>query len=251
MLPESLENLFATGRNATLAAANILSGAYRQAPGIQGTSGKDIKTDADLAAEIAIRQVLAPTAIPILGEESGLQGEEQQNGLLWVVDPLDGTFNYVRGLPFCGVSIALWQGSNPLLGLLYDLTDQSLLSGIVGQGAWREKEPIHVSTVAEPGQAALATGFPNNRDYGAESLHHTIRSIQRFKKIRMLGSAALSLGQVAMGKLDAYWEEDIWFWDVAAGLALVQAAGGTFRMTPGSTPRQFHIYAHNSHLTNF
>ena len=239
------ETLLPIAREAAHSAGSILSGTYRADPGVQRTEGKDIKTNADLEAEKTIRRILEPTGIPILGEETGLSGSPSNHSLLWIIDPLDGTFNFVRGLPFCGVSIALWRDQDPLLGILFDLTDQSLLEGVVGSWARRDGEPIHVSRVAGTEQAALATGFPTQRDYGQEALQTTISAIQKYKKIRMLGSAALSLGQVACGRLEAYWEEDIWLWDVAAGLALVKAAGGDYTLKPGTSAHQFHVFAHN------
>lgn len=242
------EALLAVAAEAARKAGSILSEVYRTAPGVRGTEGKDIKTEADVAAEQAIRQILGPTGLPILGEEEGWSGETSGDGPCWVVDPLDGTFNFVRGLPFCGVSLALWQGGEPILGTIYDLTDGSLLEGICGGEARCDGQIVEVSSVTSNAQAVLATGFPNQRDYRPEALQKSIRGFQQFKKIRMLGSAALALAQVVRGRIDAYWEEDIWWWDVAAGLALVRAAGGAYTMLPGTRPGQFHVFAHNGHL---
>ena len=95
------------------------------------------------------------------------------------------------------------------------------------------KKKIFVSTVATTQQSVLATGFPVKREYDSGSLNKFINQVQQFKKIRMIGSAALSLAYVASGVYDAYYEEDIMMWDVAAGVALVKAAGGDYFLKPG------------------
>lgn len=217
--------------------------ALRSAPPAWRTSdsayGKDIKLRADREAEAIIMGQLRPTGIPILSEEAGADRLLDLNSRYWVVDPLDGTFNYQRGFALWAVSIALMEGSRPLLGAIYEgLTGRCYIGGR-GLGAASEDRAIGISGVGDTSQAALATGFPVGRDYTEESLHKSLARIQRFKKIRMLGSAASSLLAVAKGEFDLYLEEGICLWDVAAGLALVEGAGGDTTM---SEPRQGHRY---------
>jgi myo-inositol-1(or 4)-monophosphatase len=189
--------------------------------------GRDVKLVADrLSEQLIVRSLREATPYGIVSEESGVQGAISQEAPIWIVDPLDGTLNYGRKLPLYCVSIGLWQGERPILGVIYDVAHAELFSGLVGEGAWSNGQGIHCSQVAVPAQAVLATGFPVNRDFESEPLQRFLRYVQVFKKVRLLGSAALSLAYLAAGRIDAYAEEDIMLWDVAAGVAIVSAAGG-------------------------
>lgn len=229
-------------------AGRLLATAYASDAGILSSSGKDVKTQADLEAEAAIMDALRPTGISLLGEETGLHQQDLGDGLRWIIDPLDGTFNFTRGLPACCVSIGLWEGLDPILGVIHDFTAGCSYSGIVDEGAWRDDQPMSVSEFTDPAQCALATGFPNSRDFSAEALAPFIRRVQGFKKIRLIGSAALSLAYVATGHLDAYFEEGIYFWDVAAGLALVKAAGGQIHFSPPNSNWKMDARATNGRI---
>jgi fructose-1,6-bisphosphatase/inositol monophosphatase family enzyme len=229
-------------------AAELL-GAYFADAGVQSQTGRDIKTQADVAAEACLVEHLSPSDIPILAEESAGNAGSATDGLRWLVDPLDGTMNFTRGFPICAVSVGLWDGPNPLLGVVYDLGQRTLYTGIVGEGAWRDGQSIHVSAIAETSQAILTTGFPVGQDFATASLDEFIGRVQAFKKIRMIGSAALSLARVAEGVFDAYYEDNIMIWDVAAGLALVTAAGGQIQSRPGTKPHALVATATNGHLT--
>jgi len=229
---------------AATAAAELLDREFRSDAGIRSAVGKDIKTTADLAAEEIISKELNPSGLPLIGEES-VATEEIPSGPYWLVDPLDGTMNFTRGFPSYCVSIALWIDRNPLFGVVFDCGSNSAYKGGPDWGAWCGQVPIRVSTTAEVGQAILGTGFPSHRDYGSESLKVFLKRIQRFKKIRMIGSAALSLAWVARGVFDAYAEEGIMAWDVAAGLALVLGAGGSASFVPGKKPWSFDVVATN------
>jgi myo-inositol-1(or 4)-monophosphatase len=190
-------------------------------------NGRDVKLQADTEAESIVLDVLRKTSdYPVLAEEGGMSGAPSGSGPFWIVDPLDGTLNYSRNIDLCCVSIALYDGLVPILGVVYDFNRHDLFSGVVGAGADLNGEPISPTSVTEPGRAVLATGFPVQRDFGSTALQSFMSQVQQFKKIRLLGSAALSLAYVASGRVDAYTEEDIMIWDVAAGVALVQASGG-------------------------
>lgn len=251
-----MQDLLKLAETAARRAGKCLLEAYAFDAGVVSDSGKDIKTEADKAAEEVVLEALRPTGISILSEESGLEeakpaktddGAKSQT-LLWVVDPLDGTFNFTRGFPFCCVSIGLCNGLEPIQGVIYDFVRDQMFSGQVGKGVRCNGNPLSVSSVTEISMAALSTGFPSARDFGESALADSILKVQRFKKIRMMGSAALSLAQVAAGHLDAYQEEDIWFWDVAAGLALVKAAGGDYTISEIKENWQLNVYAHNGNL---
>lgn len=189
--------------------------------------GRDIKLEADRESERLILGALGDSPFPILSEEAGEVGAIQADKPTWVVDPLDGTFNYSRNQPLCCVSIALVQGNRSLLGVVNDFNRGEIFSGLVeNRAAWLNGQPMRVSSTTDAGRAALASGFPVNRDFSPEALEELVGCFRRFKKVRMFGAAALSLAWTACGRVDAYFEEDILFWDVAAGLALVEAAGG-------------------------
>lgn len=200
---------------------------------ILSQTGRDIKMQADRDAESLIISMLnAESPYPILCEETGQHGDPG-NGPCWVVDPLDGTLNFSRAMPLCCTSIGLMQNDEALLGVIYDFNHDEMFSGVVGQGAWLNGEPMRVSECTERSQAILATGMPTYRDFSHESLGEYIDMLRAFKKTRMTGSAAISLAWVACGRVDAYAEEDFMVWDVAAGEAIIRAAGGWIEVTPG------------------
>ncbi len=186
--------------------------------------GKDVKLDADLEAHKFLLQSLEIGGIPVLSEEDEVHDFEKKKQ--WVIDPLDGSLNFLRGIPASVVSIALMEDGEPKLGVIYDFNRDEMFTGIVGEGAWLNGKQISVSGVKEKGEAILMSGFPSHSDQSTGALQNFISQIQAFKKVRLFGSAALSLAYVACGRADAYYEKNIYIWDVAAGLALVKAAGG-------------------------
>jgi len=207
-------------------AADCLNTRAATALTILDDTGRDIKLAADRAAEAIIIDRLQESGYAILAEESGELGDLNSGAPVWVVDPLDGTMNYSRDIPLCCTSIALMKDGQPLLGVVQDFNRKETFVGLASGGAWLNDEPISVSAVDSASRAILATGLPSFRDYSASALQPTIKQFGRFKKVRMLGSAALMLAYLAAGRVDAYQEDDIMLWDVAAGLALVQGAGG-------------------------
>jgi len=201
---------------------------------VLSAEGRDIKLDADRRAETLILERLIPSGIPVLTEEAGEKGDVRRDGDFWVVDPLDGTYNYHRGIRLCCVSIALCLGGKPRLGVVHHFGAGETFAGEVGAGATLNGAPMRVSSVKSPAKAILATGFPVSRDFSEASLRDFTSRVARFKKIRMFGTAALSAAYVACGRVDAYFEEDILFWDIAAGAALVEAAGGFVDVAPSA-----------------
>lgn len=201
---------------------------------INSESGRDVKLEADCDSEKIIIDVLNTTGIPILSEEVGLVASSQETTLRWIVDPLDGTVNYFEGLPICCVSIALWENEHPVLGVIYDFVHKNIYKGIVGVGAWLNDVGMRVKNERPLNQSILCTGFPIASDFSDDSLITFAKHVRCFKKIRLFGSAAMSLAFVASGRADAYYEKRIKIWDVAAGLALVKAAGGVVDVRPQS-----------------
>ena len=236
----------ALAERAARAAGRFLAASPRRDAVLVAETARDIKIQADRAAEDRIVDILVGgSRIPIVAEERSADAPvPPSGGLRWIVDPLDGTMNYLQGIPFCCVSVALWSGEEPLGGVVYDFDRDEMFSAMVGAGAWLNGSAVHVR-FAPPERAVLCTGFPAGTDFAPAAVSRFVEQVSTFRKIRLLGSAALSLAYVAAGRADAYFERDIRIWDVAAGLALVRAAGGEFVCAPSSVPHALTVYAHN------
>ena len=215
------------------AGAYLLKGLERSRQ-INFQDDRDVKLQADLDSEALIRRELGEkTGLPVIGEEEGGDATLlESNEMYWVVDPLDGTYNYLRNQPDTCVSIGLMKGMQFISGVIYDFNRGELLSGGRGDGFFKNGEKEEVSWPKTIGECCLMTGFPGRGDFSTEALNDFIEKVQRFKKVRMIGSAALALARVASGVADAYFEESICLWDIAAGAALVEGAGGFVRMKP-------------------
>ncbi len=200
-------------------------------------------TQTDTAAEALIFSGLRG-AFPdhrILGEESGGAGAEVVTAgpePIWLVDPLDGTNNFAHGFPHFSVSIGLAVGGVVQLGVIYDPMRDEIFTTMRGGGAQHDGHPIHVSNTATLAEAFLATGFPYSRRVAAENNTRMLDVfLRRSQGVRRAGSAALDLAYVACGRFDAYWEPGLSSWDVAAGLLLVEEAGGRFSDFSGGESR--------------
>lgn len=216
----------------------------REDVSVDAMTKHDIKLSSDRRSENVILDVLRPSGLPVLSEECGRIGDG--DGLRWIVDPLDGTVNYFQNVDELScVSIALWDGDKPLLGVINRFAAAEVFVGAAGKGAWLNAQKISTSGVTKAGEAVLATGFPSKRDYSDAALLAFIRQIQKVQKVRMLGTAALMAAFVACGRVDAYMEEDIMLWDIAAAAAIVQAAGGVVRYEkrPNENSCVFRCYA--------
>jgi len=210
---------------------------------------KEVKAIVDLALEKEILQGLAVAGLAILSEESGHVPPRRESRYCFLVDPLDGTFNFVKGLGPCAVSIALWEDLRPVFGVIYSLTERRLAWGGPGIGSHAGERRIYVSNTSNRAHASLCTGFPVRLDVASPGAKAEFwRLIEPFAKIRMLGSAAMSLLQVARGSADAYAEASIMLWDVAAGLAIVEGAGGNSSITPTKRPWCYDVIASNFFL---
>lgn len=230
------EELLHLAESAALLAGKYLVDLRKEWFSIQSASGHDLKIRADRESEKIILRCLSKSNISVFSEETGdvvAERKEQKvnidSGFYWIVDPLDGSLNYHQGIPLSCVSIALYNETEPVLGVVFDFNSGDLYSGVMGGGAWLNHQPIRPSYVDKISKAVIGTGFPVNADFSDVTLSRFIKEIQQFRKVRLLGSAALSLCYVACGRIDAYREERIMFWDVAAGLILVKSAGGTVK----------------------
>jgi myo-inositol-1(or 4)-monophosphatase len=221
--------LLELAKNCTLEAGKLLKTRNNNLLQVNSESSHDIKLRADEEAEILIRKIIASqSSYPILGEEMGGESSSLQSGAHWIIDPLDGTANYSRGNPCSCVSVALWEDLKPRIGVIYNFSTEEMLSGsTLTKCAYLNEKKIKTSGIKERSKAIYSTGFPISMNLNKDSQSRFFDKVKAFKKIRMIGSAALSLGYVASGIFDIYEEESIYFWDVAAGLALVKAAGGS------------------------
>ena len=223
----------------------------------------DLVSQADREAEQAILDILRERTpdIGIVAEESGGQPGPHAT---WCIDPLDGTTNFISGIPHYAVSLALightgcrpdggepLPQDTPLIGVVYDPNREELFTALHGLGAWMNGSRIHCSSTPTLEQAVLATGFPF-RDFSFEdrympTLHDAIHAT---RGIRRQGAASLDLAWTACGRYDGYWEMGLAPWDVAAGTALVRAAGGVCEDLHHREPwpEGGYVYAANPHI---
>jgi fructose-1,6-bisphosphatase/inositol monophosphatase family enzyme len=198
---------------------------FLENPVILKNEFKDIKTLVDLKINESIIHDLSKSNIPIISEELNYENFELPKKC-WIIDPLDGTFNFTRKFPVVGISIALFIDGNPVLGIVQDIFNKSTYLSELGSGANKNDFKINVSNISELKNAILATGFPSGTSYESKELFEFVSLVQKFKKIRAIGCASLMLSYVAEGIFDVYYEKDIYLWDVAAGLSLVKESGG-------------------------
>lgn len=185
---------------------------------------KDIKLKLDKESErLIINNLKIHFDYPILSEEIGLTKKLINNEPYWIIDPIDGTLNYSRNNPSSCISIAFWIDYTPIFGVIYDFNRNELFNGYVGIGAWLNNLELKSQHNKEKSQSILATGFPTYMNNDEKTLKNFITKIQEYKKIRMIGSAALSLAYVACNRFDSYIEENIKLWDIAAGVAINKA----------------------------
>ncbi len=188
----------------------------------------DLVTEADAAAEKKVLEVIQrhfPTHA-ILAEESGELGD-RESPCLWAIDPLDGTTNYAHQYPFSGVSVALLIDNVPTVGVIYDPFHRELFRAATGLGATRNRQPMYVSATAKLSDSLLVTGFAYDRRDTADNNYAEFCYLTHMTQgVRRGGAASIDLAYVACGRLDGYWERGLSPWDLAAGVVLVQEAGG-------------------------
>lgn len=218
----------------------------------------DLVTEADVASQQAIKEYLLgqfPDHL-FLGEEDsvGKRLEDLRPPAdappVWVVDPLDGTVNYVHDVPTYCVSIGLMVKSQPTLGVIFDPRLNELFTAATGQGAYLNGERIHVSATAALRDSLVATGFPANYQAQQRNFAAWQTVSGQAQALRRTGSSALNLAYVAAGRFDGYWAFDNFAWDVLAGVALVREAGGTVQASNGGAfdPFRMDICATNGHI---
>jgi len=206
---------------------------------------REMKALADQVMDEVVLKKLLSTGLHVLSEESGDVEGSQKSSLRFIVDPLDGTVNFVRNLAPSSISIALYDGDTPLFGVLAIYPSGDLAWGGKDMGAFLNNQPLHVSELGEVSHSITCTGFPARFQFDNDSSCAFLELISQFGKIRMLGAASLSLLQVAKGAAEVYMEQEIMLWDVAAGLAILEGAGGQISLTPGCSNHAVNVVASN------
>jgi myo-inositol-1(or 4)-monophosphatase len=229
--PSDTLELLRIARSAGVAAADLLRRAKEVGRIDTKTTSRDLVTQWDHRSEAAIREVLEAQTpgVPILAEESAEENRPRAADieLRWVVDPLDGTVNFAHGLPIFGVSIALEQRGQPIVGVVCAPALGWELHARRGGGAFLGNAPLRVSQVTDLDRAMLATGFPYDRATHPQNNFAEWEYFQRHAgACRRLGAASLDLCLVARGIFDGYWEDRLAAWDFSAGALLVIEAGG-------------------------
>jgi myo-inositol-1(or 4)-monophosphatase len=186
----------------------------------------DLVTVADRKSEALIRQRLREHWLShdILGEEGGLQ--DTGSDYRWYVDPLDGTTNFAHGFPVFCVSMALEYKGQRIAGVIYDPTRDELFAAEQGSGAYLNQQRIHVSNTSNLAESLIATGFPSHKRHKNPNIFFYHQITLRSHGVRRAGSAALDLCCVACGRFDGFWEFNLNPWDTAAGVLIVEEAGG-------------------------
>jgi myo-inositol-1(or 4)-monophosphatase len=236
--PQNPDNFLPAMSAIAREAGALLMQYFHQGLKIEYKGDADLVTAADRAAETLIRQRIAEQfpGHDVLGEEQGLN--DQGGDYRWYVDPLDGTTNFAHGYPVFCVSMALeHREQNPgrrIAGVIFDPTRDELFAAQQGRGAHLNGQPIHVSRASQLKECLLATGFPSHKRHKNPNIHFYHQITLRTHGVRRAGSAALDLCNVASGRFDGFWEFNLNPWDTAAGVLIVEEAGGKVSRFDGS-----------------
>jgi len=213
------------------------------------SNSKDTKLKADIESENLIKTIITNnSSYPILAEESGKSNDELGD-TFWVIDPLDGTANYNRNIPVCCISIGLVKDMKPILGVIYDFNNDDMYVGDkYSEQSVVNDQIIKTSNISKKEDGILITGLPHNSDYSEQALNSMIDDMQKWKKIRMMGSAAMAACYVASGKVEQYQEKGIYLWDVIAGAAIVESSGGAAKIFNQKENFQVDVIFSNSNI---
>jgi len=214
---------------ATKAAALVRSELGSATASATKSSATDVVTNTDFASETLIRSELLARCpgSTIVGEE--YDDQVGANGIGWIVDPIDGTVNFLYGLPVVSVSIAATIGTETVAGAVVDVRNGERFSAVAGEGAWFNGSPINVSDPASLSLSLIGTGFSYDAQVRSEQAETLTRLLPACRDIRCMGSAALNLCWVGAGMLDGYFERDIKLYDYAAGQLIAREAGAVVK----------------------
>lgn len=235
-MPEKqlLQELAQVARKAAEAGGEQLL-AYRDRFGVKPKGQFDFVTDADVASQRAIQQVLGHRFPDhaFLGEESEKHDPLPDGAVGWVVDPLDGTTNYLHQFPCYTVSIAAVQNGKVLAATIYDPLNGHHYWAYQGGGAWQDETPVAVSNATCLADSLISMSLPPRVASDSPDLKDFVNIVQKCQAVRRTGSAAHNLAMLASGRIDAYWARQIHPWDVAAGVLLIVEAGGVVTSSSG------------------
>ena len=242
-MTKMVDELLETAKSAARIAGDILKEGFGTTFKIDNKQGRNnLVTEYDYASEKAIINHIK-SIFPnhkFLAEESGSTGSKNEDEVIWVIDPLDGTVNFAHSIPIFSVSIAALYRGELLCGVIYQpLLDELFYAG-KGKGSFLNDRQISVSPSDDIHTSLLVTGFPYNVDKNPYNCVDTfVKIVLNGIPIRRLGSAALDLAYVACGRFDGFWEADLHPWDLAAGVIIVEEAGGKVSKYDG---KPFNIY---------
>jgi myo-inositol-1(or 4)-monophosphatase len=232
----NLESMLAAACEAARRAGKVLL-EHRKSFGVREKGRFDLVTDADLAAQETVQTYLGERFpnIALLGEEHApLPTARKPGQAAWVVDPLDGTTNYVHDFPFYAVSIGLEAEGEPVLGVIHDPNRDELFHAGRGLGAFLNGSRIAVSAARELGEALISTGFPPDM-HGMDHIQEVWKRFSQVtRSLRRTGSTALNLAYVACGRNDGFYTHQAHPWDACAGVCLIREAGGSVSNLDGS-----------------
>jgi myo-inositol-1(or 4)-monophosphatase len=249
LMTDFVDDALQTALNAAHAAAELLRSNFGKALNVASLYSHDVKIELDVRSQELISSIL-------LGRfpEHGIYGEEgiagnQQSPLQWIIDPIDGTVNFFYNIPHFCISIALRDGTETLLGVILDPIRNELWQVKRGQPATLNGVPCCVSSRREISEGVISIGFSKTKVTIDSGLPLFEKMVYRARKCRMMGSAALDMAYVACGRLDAYIEQAVSLWDIAAGKLLIESAGGRVQLSSrDDMPDKFAIVASNGSL---
>ncbi|MEI6073662.1 MAG: inositol monophosphatase family protein [Verrucomicrobiae bacterium] len=233
-----------TAEESARAAGGLLRSHFGRPLQVDENLAHDIKLDLDKRSQSLIESlILARFPDHAIYGEEGIRGD-QDSEFQWVLDPIDGTVNFFYSVPHFAISIALRRAGEIIVGVIYDPMREELWSVVRGGSPTLNGRPIAVSGRTDLAEAIVSIGVSKSIDSINSSLPLFETMVRRAKKCRMMGSASLDIAYVACGRLDAYIEGAVSLWDVAAGILLVEAAGGSVKLTPHpAQPDKFSIVA--------
>ncbi|MDR0392481.1 MAG: inositol monophosphatase [Planctomycetaceae bacterium] len=231
-------NYLSVCKKAAYAAGEVLREKLGSVTAKHKSNRFDLVTEADVTAQKTIEKIIFdnfPTHQIIGEEETTIQENNKNSDFKWIIDPLDGTTNYVHGLPFFCVSIALAQNNEIICGTIYNPVTDEFFHAEKNQGAFLNNKQIHTSSCQSLDEALVSVGFPTIIDPDSQEIQLLLRACPQCQAIRRTGSTALNLAYIASGRLDAGWAFKCHVWDIAAGVLLIKEAGGIIT-EPNNSP---------------
>jgi len=249
MKPENIQHDLDLAKKAAIESGKLLLENREEFNQRLNSSSKDTKLKADIESENLIKSIItSQSSYQILSEETG-KSSDDLGEIFWVIDPLDGTANYNRDIPVCCVSIGLISNMKPILGVIYDFNNNHIYEGdTLNKKSMKNLNKIEVSSISSKEDGLLITGLPHDTDYSEHSLNNMIDDMQKWQKIRMMGSAAMAACYVASGKAEQYQEKGVYLWDIIAGAAIVESAGGSIEISNQRKNYQVDVVFSNSKI---